>query len=63
MLFDQVNLTSTEFQNTYLKGIDISTCMIRNTRFDIWSLKGALIDPFQAVDLITLLGVIVKYPD
>ena len=45
------------FIKTNLNNIDFSTCNIASTIFDINSLKGIIIDKFQSIDIVNVLGV------
>jgi len=49
-----------QFFKTSLKGIDLSTCKIERVAVSIEDIKGAIIDQFQAIDLLYLLGVKIK---
>jgi hypothetical protein len=44
-----------------LKGIDLSDSIIEGIAISIEDIKGATINQFQALDLLYLIGVKVKY--
>ena len=58
--FDNVDLTQSKFFKTSLKGVDLSTSKIEKIAISIEDIKGAIIDEFQAVDLLYLIGVELK---
>lgn len=58
--FDNVDFSESEFLNTKLKGIDFSKCNITNIGTTTVDLKGIIINPEQALMLISLFGIIVK---
>ena len=49
-----------QFFKVSLNGIDLSDSKIEGMSVSIEDIKGAIIDQFQAVDLLYLLGVKVK---
>lgn len=55
--FNETNLIQSELASLHHKGLDLSTCQIQGAMFDLASLKGLIINDFQAVDLIGILGV------
>lgn len=57
---DNADLTQAKFFKTSLKGIDLSTSKIEGMAISIEDIKGAIIDQFQAVDLLYLIGVKLK---
>lgn len=57
---EHCTLTRTSFFHTPLKGMDLRTCELRGIRVAMEDLKGAIISPEQAIDLIAYLGVEVK---
>lgn len=57
---NDVNLYKSEIIKTSLKDIDISTCKIDNIIIDSESTKGLIIDRYQSIDLIGMLGVKIK---
>lgn len=58
--FKEVNFKNIEVINTPLKDIDLSNSIIEGIRIDLKSLKGSIINIYQSMDLINLLGVKVK---
>lgn len=58
--FDRVNLTKTEFVKVNLNNVDLSTCDIYGTLFDMKSLKGIIVDSLQCSSLVGMLGVKIK---
>jgi len=60
MYFNNVDLTQSKFFKTSLKGIDLSSSKIEGIAISIEDIKGAIIDQFQAIDLLYLIGVKLK---
>lgn len=60
ILFKKADLTQVQFFKTSLKGIDFSDSVIEGIAVSIEDVKGALINQYQAVDLLYLLGVKIK---
>ena len=58
--FNNVNISNSEIIKSSLKDIDLSTCKMENLTSDIESIRGVIIDRFQSIDLIGMLGVKVK---
>ena len=58
--FNSVNLSRVEIFKTKLCGVDISSCQIEKMVVDLESLEGIIIDRFQAVYLVGMLGVKIK---
>lgn len=58
--FNNVDLMQAQFLKTSLNKIDLSSCKIEGIAISIEDIKGAIIEPFQAVDLMYLIGVKVK---
>lgn len=58
--FDNINLDNSEFNNTSLKDIDLSSCNITNLKINLYDLRGSIINNYQSMDLIGLLGVKIK---
>ena len=54
------SLIRCELTSLHHKGLDVSSCQIQGALFDLQSLKNLVINDFQAVDLIGILGVKVK---
>ena len=59
------DLARSTFFRTSLSGVDLSTCDISGLRIssDLRELRGAVIDPEQAAELIGLLGIKIKEDD
>ena len=58
--FDDCKFTSANFYKTLLKDIDFSTSDISGINIDLPSLKGAIVNEFQAMSLSLLLGIKIK---
>ena len=58
--FDNIDFTKAQIFNTRLKDIDLSTCIIQGLSTTLADIKGAIIDQFQAIDLLYLIGVKLK---
>ena len=54
------DLTKSQFYKTSLKNIDLSESNIAGISVTLEDIKGAIINQFQAIDLLYLLGVKVK---
>ncbi len=59
--FKKADLTQAQFFKTSLKNIDISEAIIEGIAISIEDIKGATVDQMQALDLLYLIGVKVKY--
>lgn len=57
---DDSNFNECEFLHTPLKGIDFTSCQIHGIKIDAESLKGMIVNEFQAILLSTMLGIIIK---
>ena len=55
-----VNFTKAEFLKSLMDGVDFSSSNITDVMFDIYSVKGIVIDRFQCYELMGMLGVNVK---
>lgn len=55
-----VDLSGCEFLESDLRELDISTCKINETTFQIKSVNGLTVNTDQAVALSTLMGLVVK---
>ena len=55
-----VKFNKAEFLKTLLKGVDFSSSDITDVMFDLISVKGMIVNQFQCVELVGLLGVCVK---
>jgi uncharacterized protein YjbI with pentapeptide repeats len=60
LIFKEADLTGAQFFNTSLKDIDLSDSRVEGLVISTQDIKGAIINQFQAVDLIGLLGVKIK---
>jgi uncharacterized protein YjbI with pentapeptide repeats len=58
--FDSCQLTEAEFSQTQLKDIDFRTCRIEQLTLDFQDIRGAIVGSSQVMDLIPLLGVVVR---
>ena len=58
--FTDSNLFGSEFVQTKLKDIDLSTCNIEDIRVDINNLKGCSVNLEQALELSLLMGIKIK---
>ena len=56
----EVKFNKTEFLKTSLKEVDFSSSDIADVMIDLMSVKGMIVNQFQCIDLIHLLGVMVK---
>ncbi len=54
------NFTKAEFDHTSLYGMDLSTSEIYGIKTDLFSIRGVIIDSFQASALVGMLGVKIK---
>jgi uncharacterized protein YjbI with pentapeptide repeats len=60
IIFKQADLTQSQFFKTSLKNLDFSDSIIEGLAVGLEDIKGATINQFQAIDLVSLLGVKVK---
>ena len=60
ILINDINFSNSEIVNTPLKGIDFSNSNLERLKTDLNSIKGIIIDYYQMVDLIGLLGIKIK---
>ena len=60
IVLKNADLTQAQFFKSSLNGIDFSDSLIDGIVVSIEDLKGAIINEFQAVDLIGLIGVKIK---
>lgn len=58
--FEGCTLRSTEFSHTPLRGIDLRQSQLGDLRLTVDDLWGAIVAPSQALDLLPLLGVVVR---
>ena len=60
ILFEKADLTQAHFYSTSLKNIDLSDSIIEGIAISIENIKGAIINQFQAIDLLYLLEIQIK---
>ena len=60
VFFEKADLTQSMISKTSLKNIDLSDSIIEGIAVSIDDIKGAIINQFQAVDLLYLIGVKIK---
>lgn len=60
VVFNKCNLRLGDFYNTSLNGVDLTSCDITGIKTDLDSLKGLIVTPMQALDLSTILGIVIK---
>lgn len=58
--FDNCELPEADFSHTSLKGIDLRTNRIAGIQLNIADLRGAIVTPMQAMELLPLLGVVIE---
>ena len=58
--FEKADLTQAMISKTSLKNIDLSDSIIEGIAVSIDDIKGAVINQFQAIDLLYLIGVKIK---
>lgn len=58
--FDDCRLVEADFSHTALRGVDLRTSRIEGIQVSIPDLRGAVINYAQAMDLMPLLGVVIK---
>ena len=63
VVFSECDLTGADFSGATMAGTDLRGSRIEGIRAEARDLRGAAIAPDQAVDLIGLLGVVVKWDD
>ena len=61
IIFKEADLTRAQVFKTSLKSLDFSDCIIEGISVSIEDIKGAIINQFQALDLLYLIGVQLKY--
>lgn len=59
-IIENIDLSKSDILDTSLKDIDLSSSNISNIKIDLKSIKGAVINFEQSMDLIGLLGVKIK---
>lgn len=60
IIFDNCNLIDSEFYDTHLKGVDVSNSKIEGISVNPNDIKGLIVNEAQAIDLIYLLGIVIK---
>ena len=60
IIFRQADLTQSQFFKTSLNGMDFSDSTIEGIAVSLEDIKGAIINQFQAIDLLYLIGVKIK---
>ena len=60
IILKEADLTRAQFFKTSLKAVDLSDSIIEGIAISIEDIKGAIINEFQSLDLIYLLGIKVK---
>ena len=60
IIYNKADLTQAQIFKTSLKDIDLSNSNIEGIAVSIEDIKGAIINQFQAIDLMYLLGVKIK---
>ena len=58
--FEKADLMQAQFSKTSLKDIDLSSSIIAGLAISVDDIKGAIIDTYQASDLLYLLGIKIK---
>lgn len=58
--FEKADLTQAQFTKTSLKDVDLLTSFIAGLAISIENIRGAIIDTYQASDLLYLLGIKIK---
>lgn len=58
--FDNCNLTKADIYNTSMNKVNLSNSNIDNIRIDINSIKGVIVNSYQAFAIVSLLGIEVK---
>lgn len=58
--FDGCELLQADFSHTPLKGTDLRTNRITGIQLNIADLRGAVVTPMQAMDLLPMLGVVIE---
>lgn len=61
VVFDRCDLSNANLQGTTLMGTDFRGSKLDGLRVGLKELQGAIIDPSQAVHVVTLLGMTVKW--
>lgn len=59
VIYESCSLVEADFSHTSLRNIDLKTSHIEGIQLNIADLKGAIVTSLQAMDLISLLGIII----
>jgi uncharacterized protein YjbI with pentapeptide repeats len=59
-VFDGCDLTGANFRGAKLEGADLSTAKIDALQIGVKELQGAIIAPWQAAQVVSLLGIVIK---
>lgn len=57
---DECRMSGTELFQTSLKGIDLRTAHLEGVQLNVTDLRGAIVTTTQAIELLPLLGVVIK---
>ena len=60
IIYNKADLAQAQIFKTSLKDIDLSNSNIEGIAVSIEDIKGAIINQFQAIDIMYLLGVKIK---
>jgi len=63
IVFSECDLSGADFRGTKLAGTDFRGSRINGINVGILDLRGAIISPDQAAELVGLLGVVIKWDD
>ena len=55
--FVKIDFSRSEIRNCDMAEVDFSSCILNDISIDLESMRGIIIDRFQAIDLVRLLGV------
>lgn len=58
--FDNNDFSRLEIRKTHMKGIDLSSCKIEELRITPECIQGMIVNQVQAIELISILGIIIK---
>lgn len=60
IIFEEINLDQTQFSQTKLAGIDLSSCEFESLVASLEDLQGCIISPMQAAVFASLFGLVVN---
>lgn len=60
IIFEETNLDQTQFSQTKLGGIDLSSCDFESLGASLEDLQGCIISPMQAAVFASLFGLVVN---